>query len=360
MNICLLINSFNLGGAEKLIYDIAFQLKKNHKNVIVVAMKKAETPLEKNLSSQLSERGIPIDTINKPVGKGRIAAVLRIKKLIKKYEIDILHTNGQSPDFYGRIAAVFCRGVKTVVTIHNTKGYSKKVEKLLNFATNAYTAVSEETAYYCRNSLGIRDITTIDNGIDFDRYLTDSQTDDNIILSVGRVVPQKGYIKVVTEMNTFLSKYPDFYWYIVGDTTQNPDYFKQLNSLIDDCVKDRIIFTGAVISPEDYYKKASIFLLPSEYEGFGIAYIEAIAAKLPIVCNKVGVITDILKAGGTVSCIQKGRLEDNLRSAQNFSESQLDYNYEYCKNHYSIQAKTKEYYNIYCSVLGEKNEYTIT
>ena len=360
MNICLLINSFNLGGAEKLIYDIAEQLHRNQEYVIVIAMKKPETALEKTISSQLAEKGIRTDSVNKPAGKKRVAAVLRIRHLIKKYGIDVLHTNGQSPDFYGRIAALFCRSVKTVVTIHATAGYSLKAEKLLGFATNAYTAVSEEAAHYSKNTLGIKKIITINNGIDFDRYSNDTQRNGKIILSVGRIVLEKGYVNIVTEMNEFLKKKTDFYWYIVGETSQDPDYFNRLNNLIDDKVKERIIFTGAVTAPEEYYKKASLFLLPSEYEGFGIAFIEAVAAKLPIVCNKVGVIYDIIDAGGTVSCLQKGKLEEALTFAQSISEAQLNYNFEYCKNHYSIQAIAKEYIKVYRSVLGEKNEYTVS
>lgn len=360
MNICLLINSFNLGGAEKLIYDIAEQLHKKQENVIVIAMKKAETAIEKRISSELKEKGIRIDSVNKPAGGKKIAAVLTIRRLLKKYNIDILHTNGQSPDFYGRLAALLCRNVKTVVTIHNTAGYSRKTEKLLSFATDAYTAVSEDASRYSTNTLGIKKITTVNNGIDFDRYINSTKHDGNIILSVGRTVPQKGYVNIADEMSEFLKKNSDYYWYIVGDTSQNPAYFKRLNSLIDDKVKERVIFTGAVTDTEEYYKKASVFLLPSEYEGFGIAFIEAVAAKLPIVCNKVGVIHDIIEAGGTVACLKNGKLEDALISASAFSEAQLNYNFEYCKNHYSIQAITEEYIKVYRSVLGEKNEHTVS
>ena len=360
MNICLLINSFNLGGAEKLIYDIAEQLQKKQKSLIVISMKKAETPLEKRISNGLTEKGIRIDSVNKPAGGKKIAAVLTIRRLIKKYNIDILHTNGQSPDFYGRVAALLCRNVKTVVTIHNTAGYSRKTEQLLDFATDAYTAVSEDAAQYSRNELDIKNITTVNNGIDFDRYSNSNQRNGKIILSVGRTVPQKGYVNVAAEMSEFLKKNTDFYWYIVGENSQDPAYFDKLNSLIDDNVKERVIFTGAVTDTEENYKKASIFLLPSEYEGFGIAFIEAVAAKLPIICNKVGVIHDIIEAGGTVACLKNGKLEDAIISALAFSEAQLNYNFEYCKNHYSIQAITEEYIKVYRSVLGEKNEHTVS
>ena len=121
----------------------------------------------------------------------------KINDILKKYNIDILHTNGQSPDFYGRLANLFYRKAKVVVTIHNTDGYSKKTEVLLKELTDVYTAVSNDAELYCREKLGIKNAVIINNGIDFERYRTESGANENIILSVGRVLPQKGFINIV-------------------------------------------------------------------------------------------------------------------------------------------------------------------
>ncbi len=353
MNICLLVNSFNLGGAEKLVFDIAEQLN-NEFGIVVVAMKRAETEFENTVEAELNKKGITTDTVNKPVGKEKISAILNIVRLLKKYNIDILHTHGQSPDFYGRIAAFLYRKAKAVVTIHNTDGYSVKNETLLKKLTDVYTAVSDETNVYCKNSLGIMNAVTINNGIDFNRYPTDKKTDNKIILSVGRVVPQKGYLNIVLEMNDYLKANPDLYWYIVGETTQNPEYFEKLKAKIHESIRDRVVFTGAVTNTEEYYKNAKVFLLPSEFEGFGIAFIEAMASRLPVICNKVGVISNVIALGGKVFNLKDGTLSEIFEKIDNISEEELDFNYEYCKNNYSIESVAEQYAKIYRSVLGEK------
>lgn len=353
MNICILINSFNLGGAEKLMYDVAKVLKDEKFNVVVIAMKCAETELELKIQNMLESVGLQTDTVNKPTGKGRLKSILKINSLLKKYDIDILHTNGQSPDFYGRLAASMCCKVRVITTIHNTAGYSCKIEKILGGFTFAYTAVSEQTAKYCKETLGIADVITINNGICLKRYASkkDNNCIKNIILTVGRVVPQKGYTNIAVQMSKYLLYNADAYWYIVGETGQNPGYYEKLNRLIDERVKERVLFTGAITAPEEYYKKANVFLLPSEFEGFGIVFIEAMAAKLPIISNKLGVMLDLEKANGTFIELDRDKLSMCIDKAKALPETALNYNYEFCKKNYSIEAITRKYIDVYESVI---------
>ncbi len=354
MNVCLLINSFNLGGAEKLMYDVSQVLKNRGINVYLVAMKQAETELEKTVFAMLNNAGIQVDSIGKPVGTQKGKAILSIRQFLKKHRIDILHTNGPSPDFYGRLATVLYPKSKTVVTFHSTGRYRRKIEQLLKGLTGAYTAVSNQAAEYAEQTLGVKKVFVIDNGIDFDRYKKGQKNSDEYrILSVGRVVPEKGYRNVVAGICDYLNNHPDAYWYIVGETAQNPEYFSEVSALIDKAVRERIIFTGAVTNPEDYYKSADCFLLPSEYEGFGIAYVEAMAAKLPVICNKVGVILDIEKNGGSVVELNPQDMTSCIEKANNITTEQIEFNYEFCKKNYSVEAKTEQYIEIYQSLSKE-------
>jgi len=72
-------------------------------------------------------------------------------------------------------------------------------------------------------------------------------------------------------------------------------------------LEDSVIFTGPV-SPLDitsYFHQADIFFLPSSYETFGIVFLEAMAAGLPIVSTCMGSIPEVVpdgKAGFLVEC----------------------------------------------------------
>ena len=131
IKVMMLINSYNLGGAEKLVYDLAerINIKKNVR-VYICAMKSIETRLEKHVQEQLEKKNIVCLSINKGYKRDRLKSIIKIANLIFKYKIDILHTHGQAPDFYGRIAAIF-QNRKVITTIHSTNGYSKNIEKIL-------------------------------------------------------------------------------------------------------------------------------------------------------------------------------------------------------------------------------------
>jgi glycosyltransferase involved in cell wall biosynthesis len=82
---------------------------------------------------------------------------------------------------------------------------------------------------------------------------------------------------------------------IVGDRGRSPETTRELDAQIARYgFSDRINFTGAVTSEKlsDYYAAADLFVLASRFEGYGMAYAEAIAHGLPVVGTTAGAIPD--------------------------------------------------------------------
>jgi glycosyltransferase involved in cell wall biosynthesis len=121
------------------------------------------------------------------------------------------------------------------------------------------------------------------------------------ILSVGSVVPRKGFDLLVEA----LARNADLPWRltIVGDRERRPDTVRQLDAIIvGHTLNGRISFTGAV-APESLstlYASADVFVLASRYEGYGMAYAEAIAHGLPVVGTTAGAIPEAVPAGAGV------------------------------------------------------------
>jgi glycosyltransferase involved in cell wall biosynthesis len=113
------------------------------------------------------------------------------------------------------------------------------------------------------------------------------------LLSVGSIIPRKGFHDLIPALVPLI----DLPWTlsIVGETSSNVKAYKLLTSNIKDfLLEGRINILGVVTTEEleHLYAKADIFVLASLFEGYGMAYAEAIARGLPIIATSGGAIPD--------------------------------------------------------------------
>jgi glycosyltransferase involved in cell wall biosynthesis len=117
------------------------------------------------------------------------------------------------------------------------------------------------------------------------------------LLSVGAIVPRKGFDVLIEA----LAKLADLSWRltIVGDRTRDPATASRLDDLIArHHLESRIELLGEV-SPERLpliYATADMFVLASRFEGYGMAFAEAMAHALPIVGTTGGAIPKTVPA----------------------------------------------------------------
>lgn len=360
MNILIIINSFRLGGAEKLCYDLAHQLsQKQGINVFLYSVGKIETQLEHTVFQMFGSSTINVGSFNKPYKKQRVRTILKIKKFCKINKIDVVHTNGQSPDFLARCSKILGNKAKIVVTIHNTIGYSKKHEKFFGRFTDAYTVVSKNTLLYSQKELSIiKKIELIDNGIDLQKYSEINNIDGVFeILSVGRIQPQKDYIKAAQFLEKFLKRHKDVKWLIFGDCSYNKTYF---NAVKEECEKlgiiNSVVFKGVESIPQKIFCHGKVFVLASPFEGFGIAFIEAIMSNHYIFSRNVGAIQDVLQKGGTVHIIDDIKSLDVLENIylNLYHSDEIERNKTIVKSLYSITDMVEKYLAVYKGVMSNE------
>jgi glycosyltransferase involved in cell wall biosynthesis len=113
------------------------------------------------------------------------------------------------------------------------------------------------------------------------------------LLSVGAVVPRKGFDVLIAALATL----KDLSWQltIAGDRTRDRKAAAGLDAVIAcHALGDRIAVLGAV-SPQRLaalYAEADLFVLASYFEGYGMAYAEAVAHGLPVIGTHAGAIAD--------------------------------------------------------------------
>lgn len=99
------------------------------------------------------------------------------------------------------------------------------------------------------------------------------------VLGVGRLSAEKGFDLLVRAFARFAPSHPEWSLVLLGEGAERA----ALESLVAALgLQGRVVLPGFVESPESAYARATCFVLPSRYEGFPNALLEAMRAGLPV------------------------------------------------------------------------------
>ncbi len=118
----------------------------------------------------------------------------------------------------------------------------------------------------------------------------------HIALSVGRLVPWKGFLKLIEAWPLVMSRLPDAKLIIVGD---GPDESTLQKAVSDKGLQESVRLAGRKASEELalYYKACDIFVLNSGYEGLSHTILEAQAHGMPVAVSNAGGNGEIVRHG---------------------------------------------------------------
>ena len=127
------------------------------------------------------------------------------------------------------------------------------------------------------------------------------ETDAPRMLSVGAVIPRKGYHLLVEA----LAGLRDRLWRldIVGDLERAPAYVMELRGMIEAAGLDgRVVLAGGLehIELDESWRRAHVYVAASFHEGYGMAVAEAIARGLPTITTRAGAISDWLDPAAAI------------------------------------------------------------
>ena len=107
---------------------------------------------------------------------------------------------------------------------------------------------------------------------------------DPMLLSVGRLIPSKGFAGLIEVFSKFRSQFPGATLTIAGAGPEREELIKIVKGLN---LNDSVHLLGSIQNISNELLKANLFIFPTFFEGLPGALIEAMMAKVPIICSDI-------------------------------------------------------------------------
>ena len=295
-NILILIDKFDYHGAHingpsRYFTWLYHSIEKEKFNVYLCALRtrgKSDEILRKD----------KVDVTYLGVGKFNPFTIGKIIRIIRAWDIDILHLTGYGSQTFGRIAGTIC-GKPIIIQEHwvdlNLGWFQSKIEKLLSNLTTKAIAISEYAKDYLITKKGIQaeKIVVVPNGIPLDKFrFVDEgsgkqakrelslKDDERTIGIIGMLHVNKGHRYFIEAASLLASRKPAVKFLIIGDGELREELKRQVNELGLDNV---VLFLGHQENMPKIYSFLDIFVIASDSETFGLSLLEAMAAKKAVI-----------------------------------------------------------------------------
>jgi teichuronic acid biosynthesis glycosyltransferase TuaC len=257
-----------------------------------------------------------------------------VRKLHRAKPFDLIHAHAPLP--CGHAAAVLSKslGVPFIVSVHGLDAFCTRQAGVIlgkwcrRASENVYhsastvicisEAVREQVA-----RLGSAKTAVIYNGVDAERFSPGPELAPPTVLSVGNLIPVKGHALLLKAFARTIKVLPDCRLGIIGEGPERGNLFTAASEL---GITSQVQFLGRRSRQQvaDAMRRCAMFALPSEYEGLGCVYLEAMASGKPIIgCNGQG-IAEIIEHGKN-GLLVPPKSEDDLTTSLKMLLQNHDY-----------------------------------
>ncbi|MFM9909449.1 MAG: N-acetyl-alpha-D-glucosaminyl L-malate synthase BshA [Chitinophagaceae bacterium] len=257
----------------------------------------------------------------------------KLVDVVKYEKLDLLHVHYAIPHASAAYMAkqiLASQGIKIpiITTLHGTDitlvGKDASFEPVITFSINqsdAVTAVSESLKKDTYKYFNVKkDIHVIPNFVCLEDYvITNNQCQkkmyapngEKLLIHVSNFRKVKRVDDVLRVFDKVRKKIPAKL-ILVGDGPERNNIEKLCREL-DTC--DDIKSLGKIVNPEQVLLIADLFLLPSETESFGLAALEAMAAKVPVISTNTGGLPEVNIHGYSGFLSDVGDVDDMAKNA---------------------------------------------
>ena len=378
MNILFLMKVYEIGGQEVVTSTLAnYFIKHGHR--VSIACFKSPNP-------EMVKRTNPIIKFY-TIGEYKYSRknIIKLKTILEKEQINLVINQWGLPYIPAKVLYNAQKNIrlKTIAVYHNSPDSNARIKEveieisqaknilvrwLLHYKKYIYQLITSLSMRYVYNHSDLymilspsfiekfKRFTRISNlsklvvltnplTINTDNYIYSAKNKQKEIIYVGRIdYNQKRVNRIIDIWKELEDKFPDWKLSIIGDGP----YREKIEQQTKELNLSQVYFEGFK-KPEIYYKRASILLLTSEYEGFPLVLAECMSyGVVPVVYGSYSAVYDIIEnnINGIIVQPQNGTfnkfemthhlslLMNNNKQRNNMAQEAI----QTCKQKYSIEA----------------------
>lgn len=301
INIMQVVLSLACGGLERLTLQLSDRLNKEKYRVTICCLDR-----EGELAAEGRLKGINIVAFDRKPGFDMLLP-FKLAVLMRKQNIDIVHTHNPCAMIYGTLGARLARVPVVMNTRHN--GDIRHVNRII-WAMNDIIAVISRDAQQTllrHNKIKQDKTLVVYNGIDENKFnilQLNNQFRINlginsrahVIGTASRLSTLKDQYTMIESFCLVLKQLPNSYLVLVGDGPERQT-LEQHSARLN--VSKNVIFLGFRNDIVSYLSMFDLFIMSSLMEGIPLALLEAMAVSRPVVVTNVGGNSEVVIEGET-------------------------------------------------------------
>ncbi|HCO6567056.1 glycosyltransferase family 4 protein [Escherichia coli] len=311
MKILFTESSSNIGGQELQALAQMTALRKQGHSVLLACREKSK------IAPEARKRGHDVTYI--PFRNSiHLPSILRLRQIIGEFKPDlVICHSGHDSNIAGLSRLICCHRFsivrqKTYIT-RKTRTFS------LNYLCDAIAVPGTAIMAHLKAE-GVRTpITVIPPGFDWPALHNEAMrplpphiqawaaSADNVplIVQVGMLRPEKGHEFMLRVLHQLKMKGKSFRWLVVGAGRE--EYEARLRLQTESLgMNGDVLMAGALFPALPVYRIASVVVMPSENEAFGMVLAEASAFGVPVIASETGGIPDVIQNNVTGTLLPVG------------------------------------------------------
>jgi glycosyltransferase involved in cell wall biosynthesis len=306
LTVALMLESDGPGGAEVLLLRLAEELRRRGHTVHPIGPAEGEGWL----GERFRELGFEPQTY-RPRRSPDLRCVRHLAGLMRRLGVDLLNGHEFDGAIYGTAAARLS-GRPSVVTMHGnhsmTQAWRRRTALRWAFrASQAVVAVSDQTKQQLDRDLGLRAdaVRVIHNGMPVGtgdpapvRRELGLREDETLILAVGNLVARKGHIVLLQALQRLEREGLGVAWRLaIAGGKGGPERAALEIFIAEHQLADRVHILTYRDDVPNLQAAAEVFVMPSLWEGFPLAILEAMLSGTPVIASDVCGIPEAIVSG---------------------------------------------------------------